>query len=389
MKGRVLFVDDEVNILNAYKRTLRKLFDIDTAESGLEALKKLKSEEPFAVIVSDMRMPGMDGIELLEKTRKLYPEMVRIMLTGNSDQETAVNAVNKGDIFRFLNKPCQPEEMAMAIKNGLEQHRLIVSEKELLNNTLTGSIKVLNEVLSLVNPEAFGKTHRIQELMMAMAEVMGVRKEWWLQPLVQLSQIGCVILPPDVLNKVAHGESLREEEEQLFKQHPLFGADLLSKIPRMDKISEAIRYQEKHFNGVGNPMDGKRGEEIPLPSRMLKIVLDYERQEVLGMSKKMAFMKMKKREGFYDPKLMNVLEAVLIGERPLLIKKYHAENLEPGMVLWEGIKTSDGTAIVYKGQVITAPLIAKLKNFKANHNLIEPILIKTYKDVEYDKDALA
>ena len=119
MSRRILLVDDEVNVLQGYQRALRKRFELDVANSGAEALEKIASGGPYAVIVSDMRMPEMNGVELLTAVKQKAPETVRMMLTGNSDQQTAIDAINKGDIFRFLNKPCSKEEFAAALSAGL------------------------------------------------------------------------------------------------------------------------------------------------------------------------------------------------------------------------------------------------------------------------------
>ena len=119
--------------LQAFQRQLRKDFDLVAACGGQEGLDALGSHGPFAVIVSDMRMPGMDGIEFLAQARKRAPDSVRIMLTGCADQRTAINAVNTGRIFRFLAKPCPPEALANALREGIAQYRLITAEKDLLH----------------------------------------------------------------------------------------------------------------------------------------------------------------------------------------------------------------------------------------------------------------
>ena len=139
----ILFVDDELRILQAFERQLRKRFSIRTAESAQEALKILEVDGPCAVIVSDMWMPGMDGIELLARVKNLYPDTVRIMLTGNADQETAIEAVNCGQIFRFLTKPIPPEALTNSLDLAIREYRLITAEKELLSQTLKGSVNVL------------------------------------------------------------------------------------------------------------------------------------------------------------------------------------------------------------------------------------------------------
>ena len=112
MDEKILFVDDEENILHAYKLALRKKYKVTTATSGQEALEVIERRGPFAVIVSDMKMPGMDGIELLKRTSEIAPDSVRVMLTGYAELQTAVEAVNSGNIFRFLTKPCPAEDIA-------------------------------------------------------------------------------------------------------------------------------------------------------------------------------------------------------------------------------------------------------------------------------------
>lgn len=129
MTEKILFVDDETNILQAIQRQLRKRFDLATAEGGDEALRILKEQGPFAVIISDMRMPNMNGVELLALVKELHPDTVRLMLTGNADQETAMEAVNSGQIFRFLTKPCPPATLITALALALSQYRLITAER--------------------------------------------------------------------------------------------------------------------------------------------------------------------------------------------------------------------------------------------------------------------
>ena len=128
---KVLLVDDELRVLQGMQRHLRKHFDIDTALSGQEGLAKIRDNVPYAVVVADMQMPLMDGIEFLAEVKQISPETVRLMLTGNADQRTAVEAINRGSIFRFLSKPCSPEDLKDAIASGVEQHRYITAEKAL------------------------------------------------------------------------------------------------------------------------------------------------------------------------------------------------------------------------------------------------------------------
>ena len=134
MKQNILLVDDDCNILQGYKRGLRKWFKLDTASSGKEAIERIERDGPYAIVISDMCMPGMNGLELLCVLKEKNPDIVRIMLTGNADQKTAVDAVNRGEVFRFLCKPCTPEAMAEVLKSGLAKHQLIQQECRKLEN---------------------------------------------------------------------------------------------------------------------------------------------------------------------------------------------------------------------------------------------------------------
>ena len=138
MAEKILFVDDEQQVLQGIQRLLHRTFLIETALSGAEALTKLKRSGPYAVVVCDMRMPEMDGVRLLAKIKVDFPETVRIMLTGNSDQETAVRAVNEGHIFRFLTKPCNEEVLTSTLNAALIQYRLASHKEQLLDKALSG-----------------------------------------------------------------------------------------------------------------------------------------------------------------------------------------------------------------------------------------------------------
>ena len=223
MNKKVLFVDDEANVLDAIRRKLRKKFKISTALSGAEALKLIRQKGPFTVLVSDMRMPEMNGVQLLSKVKDIAPDTVRMMLTGNADQETAIQAVNEGSIFRFFTKPCPPELLENGIAGAIEQYRLVTAEKELLNKTLNGSIKVLTEILSLVNPAAFSRSYRIRNYVREIALKLQLPNLWQFQIAALLSQIGCVTLPGDTVEKMYKGIRLEKDEEIMYRSHPEAG----------------------------------------------------------------------------------------------------------------------------------------------------------------------
>jgi DNA-binding NtrC family response regulator len=136
MSEKVLFVDDDPNLLSSCERSFRRRFQVETAEGGEAALQKIAERGPFAVVVSDRQMPRMDGITLLSLVRQRAPNTVRIMLTDNADLEGAIKVVNEGNIFRFLTKPCPPEILGKAVEDALGQYRLVTAEEELLNKKI-------------------------------------------------------------------------------------------------------------------------------------------------------------------------------------------------------------------------------------------------------------
>jgi len=375
MSEKILFVDDERNVLEAYQRALRKLFAIDTAEGGEQALERLEREGPYAVIVSDMRMPGMNGIELLAAVKEAAPHTVRMMLTGNADQETAIEAINKGDIFRFLTKPCPPKELARALLACLNQYRLITAEKELLERTLSGSVHVLTEVLSLVNPEAFGRTNRIRRHMRALASELGVSEPWQMETLASLCQIGTIVVPPEVIARDAAGKHLSEHDARLLARHPRMGAELLAKIPRLEAIAEAIRHQDKHFDGGGSPADGVRGEDIPLGSRLLKVVLDYDRLEASGLTAAQALARMRQQGSRYDPEALAAFERAIARAPARSSRSVSVLHLDDRMVLAEDVVTDKGVLIVAKGQETTASVRERLVSFWRNGRIGEYVQV--------------
>jgi len=371
---KILFVDDDVNLLQAVKRRYRKKFNIVTASSAKEGLEMLASNQ-FAVVVSDLQMPEMNGIEFLAKVREEYPDVTRVMLTGNADLKAAIDAVNNGHIFRFCTKPCPVDVMINTLWSAIEQYRLVNAERELLEKTLLGSVKVLTDILALVNPIAFGRASRVTNYVKKITRKLALKDVWKFEIAAMLSQIGCVTLPGEALEKVYRNQELGEEEKKMYESHPVVGQDLISKIPRLDEVGQIIAYQEKLFNGAGKPENGVKGNEIPLGARILKIALDFDILVHNGMRPSLAFEEMKKREEWYDPDILSVLPSVISEEEAVRIKEVDIEELNTSMVLAEDVKTTKGVLLISQGQEVTLSLIRRLKNFAQTVGVKEPIKV--------------
>ena len=366
MTKKVLFVDDEPNVLQSIKRNLRKDFDVDTANGGEEALQKLASNGEYAIVVSDMRMPGMDGVEFLSKAKQQWPDTVRMMLTGNADQQTAVDAVNKGDVFRFLNKPCDAVALASAVTVGLRQYELITAEKHLLENTLRGSIKALADILALTNPELFGRTTRFKTRLAKLVEAMELTHSWQFESAALLSQLGCVTLPADLVRSQSTGQPLAEEALAEFSAHAKVGADLLMTIPRMEDVAQYIRYQGKNFDGTGFPEDALSGEKIPLGARLLKVVIDFDAAESSGLSAADAAQRLQQSPRKYDPVIVAALEKTVAQASGLKAATVAINELTDSMIIAADILTFDNVLLIAKGQETSLSTRRHLQSYKAN-----------------------
>ena len=282
MNYKVLCVDDDANMLASYQRSLRKQFNIDTAQGGEAALAIMAVGGPYAVILSDMSMPGMNGIQFLSRAREASPHSVRMMLTGNADLATAMDALNCGSIFRFMLKPCLPENLALSLLAGIEQYKLVHAERELLEKTLQGSVRMLMEILAVVNPEVFGRAQTLRTHMRTLAEALALPGIWKLELAALLSQIGMVTLPTTVLRKIQTRQTLTDAEAVLVQRVPEIGHNLIVKIPRLEPVAEAVRYARKRFDGSGTPDDDLAGEEIPVGARLLRVLTDLAEIQASG-----------------------------------------------------------------------------------------------------------
>jgi response regulator RpfG family c-di-GMP phosphodiesterase len=376
----ILFVDDDADILAGFQRTLRKEFRIETALGGEAALTMCAGRAPYELVVADMQMPGMNGVEFLIQIKERYPDTVRIMLTGNADQETAREAVNKGHIFRFLTKPCPPEELFPALRAGVKQYQLVTAERQLLEQTLNGCAKALSEVLSIHDPYSFGRGNRMREYMKLFADSLKLSQTWDLELAAMLSQIGCVSVPQNILEKAHHGAALSGPELDVMARVPKIGSELLGSIPRLENVAQIILYQNKNFDGSGFPLDSICGEAIPVGARILRVLHDLFVHEADNKTKEKALELMTRCAGYYDPKVLEAvaasfdicLSAPENGPRP---KAVSLKDLHVGHILKSTAHTKEGLLIAPNGTQVTPILLEKLRNISRLNELAEPILI--------------
>jgi response regulator RpfG family c-di-GMP phosphodiesterase len=354
----ILCVDDEPRVVDGLAVQLRRDYQVLTAHSGQGALRMLKEQGAApTVIVSDMRMPGMDGAALLKQVRHLYPEITRILLTGEAGRDAAVAAVNEGQIFRFLTKPCSTDVLRAAIEAGVMQHRLVSAERVLLQETLVGCIKALVDILAITNPVAFGRATRVKQLAVELADAMEIKGFWQLEAAAMLSQIGYISLPVELVEKVYYGKRLDPEERTLVDAAPQVAQKLLGRIPRLEPVLEILAAIQRSENPLPEGLI-KQGAGI------LSVVIDYDAFIVQGHTSDGAIQKLRAKQSRYDLKIVNFLESLTggsVGAQETC--EIAVGNIKPGMVFIDDLYTHVGTLLVPKGFEVTEAFMERAQNF--------------------------
>jgi response regulator RpfG family c-di-GMP phosphodiesterase len=365
-KMKVLCVDDEPNVLSGLALHLRKRYDLVTATSGADALEILEQYKGTAVIISDMRMPVMDGAVFLSRSRDVAPDAVRLLLTGQTDMNSAIAAVNHGQIFRFLAKPCPPAALIAAVEAAIEQHRLITSERVLLEQTVRGSIKALTDVLALTNPAAFGCATRIRQLTSELVTRLGLHTSWQVDVAAMLCQLGSVALPAETAARLYAGERLTDEDTQMVDRMPAVAEQLLGQIPRLDDVVAMLSAVERPFHSLEADSDAQEqlrhhGGEV------LKVAKDFDALEVLGNSPARTVDIMRARSGRYDPDVLSALEGLRAGEGSReKIVEITLSAVRVGMVFAEDVKSADGMLLAARGCEVTTSFVARMRNVRAD-----------------------
>jgi response regulator RpfG family c-di-GMP phosphodiesterase len=366
---RVLCVDDDPNILEAFERQFRNRFALVTAASPDDGLEAVSRKGPFAVVVSDLRMPGMTGIQFLAAVRTISPNTVRIMLTGHADLPDAVQAVNQGGIFRLLLKPSSATVLGKVIEAGIDQYHLVVAEQELTQKTLLGCVEVLTEVLSIVEPRAFSRSSRLRRYVGMLARLIGVTNTWRFEAAALLSQVGWISLPSELCTKVAAREELTPPEATLFAGHPAAAARILARIPRLAPIARMIGRQLDAYDGPLRTLDPEWSEEeaVHLGAALLRLAIDFDNLRQQGQSLEQALVVLRSHPQLYRADLLAAMITLVREEIAAETHSIRFEDLREGMVLEEEICNKAGVCLVSRGQPLSATVLDRLRNGFYHH----------------------
>lgn len=380
---KVLLVDDEGNLLSGLRRQLRGRYDLTTATSGPEALDCISTTGPYAVVVSDMRMPGMDGVELLGAVSDKAPQTVRMMLTGNADQETAVKAINDGHIFRFFNKPCDAATLSRGIDDAIQQHRLQIAEKELIEQTLAGSVMLLSDVLTMIHPTLARRRDNMRVWARKLAVELKVSRAWEIDLAAMLGRIGLIGVPLSLQDKLEDRAMLTPEDMEILESVPRLGHDLVSRIPRLENVAKGILYQDKNYNGTGLPEDEIAGDDIPFIARVLKVLNDLFSMTNGLPPGKLAFKHLSLHGDRYDPTVLAAVERILAAQEEKLgptddariFERVPVKLLRSGLMLESDITYADGRLILSKGCELTEVQAQRVRAIHKVKAVAEPIVV--------------
>lgn len=367
VSNRILLVDDEVNLLQAFQRNLRGRYELVTATGGQAAIEQLQKNGPFAMVVSDMQMPDVDGMQVLSAARKIAPDTVRVMLTGNVDQSTAVAAVNSGEVFRFLNKPCSFESLTSVLDEGLHHYRIALAEKELLSKTLSGCIALVNEMLSIANPVSFGRGGRIRQWIKRLCTSLFLPNVWQYEIAAMLSQLGSI--GTGARPKGLHIDNLDDLRAEL-KSQALVSSTMVSKIPKLETISEMIGSQYSERIPPEAPI------EVEMGAKLLRMLIEYD----IVLEKRTpaeAITKLRERSSDYDNEALEMFASIILGKHS--IKSLNLDSLLDGMILEKDVTTTSGEILLSHGHELTGTMIQRLKNFSRNGiEVVQPIMVRIH-----------
>ncbi|EGF28181.1 HD domain-containing phosphohydrolase [Rhodopirellula baltica] len=354
--NKILLVDDQPRTLEVFRLSVENDFDIELVDSAAKAWQLLNSTSDFAVVISDMHMPVVDGVQFLTTVRNRFPTITRIIMTADSDQEIAAKAVNDGQVFRFLQKPFSTAELRNVLQSGLEHHAQSASEKNLLEETLRGSINLLVDLLADVKPLAFGRSRRAKKLVSMVCRKLEIEHSWEIKVSAMLSQIGCISVPDRILEAIHSGETLKAVDQMEFNQHAKFGESLIEKIPQMKSISRLVGWQHKRFDELRVLASSER--EL-ISASILAACLEFDRLVQMNTTAEDAIDEMRQDRKRFDIKVVDALATVVLGTKTTA--QLTAWDLRVGMTLDSDVIDTRGSLLVPRGQVITEIMLKRLQ----------------------------
>ncbi|MEU8243137.1 response regulator [Actinoplanes missouriensis] len=368
-KPVVLLVDDEEAVLQTLALQLGSDHTLLTASNGADALRMLAENGPVAAVVSDMRMPNMDGIELLRRVQVEYPDTIRVLHTGHGDIDTAIAAINSGGVYRYLPKPAGTGELRSIVGDAVARHGQAMAERELLDKTLRASVQALFGCLELASPVAFARAGRIRALVAELCHELQLDGLWEIEVAAMASQLGAVTVPPAVLKKLDRGVPLGPDEQAMVTAMPRAAVRLLRDIPMLHDVVAMA----EGLAGEPEPESG-RSALVEAGISVIRTAIEYEIVESRSANSATAIGVLEER-GDGAPHVLAALRRIKgVRAHQEVVKSLRIMELEVGMRLAEDVVALNGLVLIGRGTVATEVMLDRLANFARVVDIVEPVL---------------
>ena len=380
-KQKVLIVDDAPENIQVLMETLKDDYAITAATNGEKALKLAEGDAPPDIILLDIMMPEMDGYEVCKrlKAQKKTGEIPVIFVTALDREEDESFGLKLGAVD-YITKPISPSIVRARVQTHLSLRNSQKKLQDLLNKTLSGSVRILIDLLSLINPTAFSHSSQMRRLVKEMAVKLGLTDVWKFELAAQLSQIGCITMPTEILNKVYYGKELTDEEQKLYQSYPAIGAELIARIPHLESVSGMIVKHQEPLAQEGL-IEPRKRDAIVIGAQLLKITIENIQMVNSGMSQESVIQQMRNNKETYDSVLVDILAEVLgINALELVEKKVTIEDVFPGMILNQDVYSEAGTLLAVKGTELSLATIKFLRTYDNNEKIKSPILVLASKN---------
>lgn len=375
MSDRVLFVDDEELVLRGASRLLANTFEIETASGAEQGLRAVRENGPYAAVVSDLHMQGMSGAAFLQLVAECAPRTSRLVLTGSTDLPSLIESVNVGQIFRLLCKPCPVTVMREALLDAIDRFHQLCSESLRLEQALNGSVRMLSEVLGLVNPSAFDRASRICKLAIAVAERVGVENLREIEQTAMLSQLGCIAPGENAASRADdEAEHFSAADAHMQGRQAGAAARILSRNPLLLAHARILRLLQTGDDG-GAPADGRQSDTMHLSAQILRVASDFDLHTMQGILPRVALARMAKRTGIYDQEILAALAQITQCAEALETISLNVADICTGMTIEQEVITKDGRPLIKLGTEVTDQLLTRLRMFANNVGVQEPILV--------------
>ena len=344
----ILLVEDDADYAALFRAQLPENYDLTTVSSAEDGLASIAAGESFNIVVSDYDLPGMNGIDFLEKVREVAPQSVRIMMTGHADLAGATEAINKGNVFRYLVKSAHRSDLFAALADARNHYMLEKSQQELLEHTLSGAIKLMIEMLSMTYPVVFGRSRKIRARARAIATRLNIEQSWEIDVAALLSHVGCITLPRDLVKKWIEGEELSKQELETIGHHSDVGRNLLMKIPRLENVANAVGNLGKFNLSTTGVMPLRKAPRTDMLTSILQAAQEFELFLAGGITEAEALDRLHQESGkkYYTEVLAALRAEILKAKVGHIVVEIPVSKLAAGMIAADDIRNSSGYVLI-------------------------------------------